>query len=133
MQSHREPHRVLERSLSVEGGDPSPLERIAVALEGLRTECRRIADSVEVCPLAPRVQVAELEEHDSLTGKVRLAAEERPRSPYLGAGEAAEYLGITVSSLYGVVERGHVVPLRGPRRSYRFTESMLDEYLKRQK
>lgn len=51
-------------------------------------------------------------------------------SPYLDAETAAEYLGINVKSLYGVVERRHLVPLRGPRRSYRFTREMLDEYLR---
>lgn len=52
-------------------------------------------------------------------------------SPYLDAVDAAEYLGVTVKSLYGVVERGHLVPLRGPKRRYRFTVEMLDEYLSR--
>ena len=47
------------------------------------------------------------------------------------AEEAAKYLGISIKSLYGVVERRHLVPLRGPRRAYRFTVEMLDEYLKR--
>lgn len=148
MQSHRElePSLALkgrngngpeEQQLSIAKGEPSPLERIALALEGVRAECRRIADSIEVRPPIPRVQVAGPQGHDSLTSQVPLAAQEQPRppsrSPYLAAGEAAEYLGITVSSLYGVVERGHLMPLRGPRRSYRFTESMLDEYLKRRR
>jgi excisionase family DNA binding protein len=52
-------------------------------------------------------------------------------SPYLTAEEAARYLGISIKSLYGAVERRHLVPLRGPRRTYRFTVEMLDEYLKR--
>lgn len=55
----------------------------------------------------------------------------RGRSPYLDATEAAAYLGITLKSLYGIVERGHLEPLRGPRRRYRFTSAMLDEYLAR--
>jgi excisionase family DNA binding protein len=55
----------------------------------------------------------------------------RGRSPYLDATEAAAYLGITLKSLYGIVERGHLEPLRGPRRRYRFTSVMLDEYLAR--
>ena len=50
-------------------------------------------------------------------------------SQYLDAAGACDYLGITRDSLYGLVERNHVVPLRGPRRSYRFTPAMLDEYL----
>jgi excisionase family DNA binding protein len=52
-------------------------------------------------------------------------------SPFLDAGEAAAYLGITVSSLYGIVERRHLTPLRGPRRRYRFTKELLDDYLRR--
>ncbi len=56
---------------------------------------------------------------------------ERPQgSPYLNAQEAATYLGINVKSLYGLVERRQLKPLRGPKRVYRFTEEMLDEYLK---
>lgn len=55
----------------------------------------------------------------------------RCRSPYLDAEEAAAYLGISVKSLYGIVERGRLEPLRGPRRRYRFTTVMLDEYLAR--
>jgi excisionase family DNA binding protein len=54
-------------------------------------------------------------------------------SPYLDAEQAAAYLGITMSSLYGIVERRHLVPLRGPRRRYRFTREMLDEYLRRRR
>ena len=53
------------------------------------------------------------------------------QTPYLDAEAAAAYLGITVSSLYGIVERGHLVPLRGPRRRYRFTKELLDDYLRR--
>jgi excisionase family DNA binding protein len=62
-----------------------------------------------------------------------LSATERPvaTSPYLDAEQAAAYLGITVSSLYGIVERGHLIPLRGPRRRYRFTKELLDDYLRR--
>jgi excisionase family DNA binding protein len=62
-----------------------------------------------------------------------LSATERPVaiSPYLDAEQAAAYLGITVSSLYGIVERGHLIPLRGPRRRYRFTKELLDDYLRR--
>lgn len=50
-------------------------------------------------------------------------------SPYLNAEEAAAYLGITKSSLYGIVERRRLVPLRGPKRTYRFTKDILDDYL----
>ena len=75
--------------------------------------------------------------HPALTEEERfnatVEAEPQQRSPYLDADDAARYLGISVKSLYGVVERRHLVPLRGPRRAYRFTKEMLDEYLKRQR
>ena len=48
---------------------------------------------------------------------------------YLNAEQAAEYLGCSVKSLYRQVELGRLVPLRGPKRSYRFTAAMLDKYL----
>lgn len=54
-------------------------------------------------------------------------------SPYLDAKEAAFYLGTSASSLYGLVERRQIDPMRGPRRRYRFTKEMLDEYLKRER
>jgi hypothetical protein len=50
-------------------------------------------------------------------------------SPYLDSRQAADYLGITMDSLYGLVEIGRLAPLRGPRRTYRFTPKMLDDYL----
>ena len=53
------------------------------------------------------------------------------RSPYFDAEEAASYLGTTVNSLYGLVERRQIEPLRGTKRRYRFTREMLDEYLQR--
>ena len=140
------------RRPDIANGDPSPLVRIAIALEGVREECRRIADCVEVCrpptksavlssdtkrpePCEPRSRQVQ----EGLTVEVSLAARDhlqmrsQSRSPYLGANDAAEYLGITVSSLYAVVERGYLTPLRGPRRTYRFTREMLDDYLKRRK
>ncbi len=52
-------------------------------------------------------------------------------SPYLDTRKAAAYLGVSLGSLYGIVERGQIRPLRGPRRRYRFTAAMLDEYLGR--
>lgn len=56
-------------------------------------------------------------------------APEPVKSPYLDAKGAADYLGITVKSLYGLVSLGRLEPLRGSKRSYRFTTAMLDEYL----
>ena len=54
----------------------------------------------------------------------------QPAGKYLDSQAAADYLGITVKSLYAQVERGRLKPLRGPKRSYRFTSQMLDSYLK---
>jgi hypothetical protein len=50
-------------------------------------------------------------------------------SPYLDSQKAAAYLGIDVKQLYRQVELGKLRPLRGPRNSYRFTQTMLDDYL----
>jgi hypothetical protein len=50
-------------------------------------------------------------------------------SPYLDSGKAAAYLGIDLKQLYRQVEAGNLKPLRGPRNSYRFTQTMLDDYL----
>jgi excisionase family DNA binding protein len=85
------------------------------ALERLATATEKIATNLQLPS----------NDHVDLTGQAR------PASPYLTGEEAAQYLGISLKSLYGVVERRHLVPLRGPRRSYRFTVEMLDEYLKR--
>ena len=63
--------------------------------------------------------------HAQLAAKPQPAATPR----YLNAEQAAEYLGCTVKSLYRQVELGRLVPLRGPKRSYRFTVGMLDRYL----
>ena len=127
--------------------DQSPLLRIAVAIEGVLAECRKIADCIQPplqqtsttpnpLPCSEGKQGGrEFGNQESLTEAIALATREQPRppsrSPYLGANDAAEYLGITISSLYGVVERGDLTPLRGPRRTYRFTQEMLDDYLKR--
>jgi excisionase family DNA binding protein len=64
-------------------------------------------------------------------GEQPLFAGKSVPSPYLTASEAAAYLRITVASLYGLVDRGQIKPLRGPRRSYRFTTAMLDAYVQR--
>ena len=49
--------------------------------------------------------------------------------PYFDSRAACNYLGITEQSLYGLVERKRLAPLRGPRRTYRFTRKQLDDYL----
>jgi hypothetical protein len=51
-------------------------------------------------------------------------------SPYFTADEAVAYLRLgTIKSLYGLVERGRLVPLRGSRRRIRFTKEMLDQFM----
>lgn len=60
----------------------------------------------------------------------RIATLQTSKSPYMNSKEAAEYLLTSVSSLYGLVDRRQIIPLRGPKRSYRFTARMLDEYLR---
>ncbi len=93
------------------------LERLAMAAEQIVTSLNLPANN-----------------HPALTGEIGWIATEgkTPQSsPYLSADKAAGYLGVSVKSLYGIVERRHLVPLRGPRRAYRFTVEMLDEYLKR--
>ena len=77
------------------------LARLAVATE-------KIANSLKL----------PLNNQPALTGQIGWTATEklRPTSPYLTAEEAAQYLGIGIKSLYGIVERRHLVPLRGPRR-----------------
>ena len=51
------------------------------------------------------------------------------KTPYFDSTAAADYLGITEKSLYAIVERKRLTPLRGPRRTYRFTQKQLDDYL----
>jgi excisionase family DNA binding protein len=58
-----------------------------------------------------------------------LAWTEENRGSYFDSSQAADYLGITGASLYALVERKRLVPLRGPRRTYRFTRKQLDDYL----
>lgn len=91
-------------------------------LMDIASSLRRIADHVDPPPQGPVTN-----------GVVPQAGRRRPKreSPYMDAQEAADYLGITAKSLYGQVERRHIIPLRGPRRQYRFTTDMLDEYLRR--
>ena len=93
---------------------PSVLMEIASSL-------KRIVDHVDPPPPAATNTVVP-------TAKM---AKPRRESPYLDVQQAADYLGITRKSMYGQVERRNIVPLRGPRGTYRFTVEMLDEYLKR--
>ena len=103
----------------VKGGDDG-----SVVTE-LLAQLKRIADSL--CGPHDQQPVA------TAVAAPQAAAVKRSReSPYLDAQQAADYLGITAKSLYGQVERRRIIPLRGPRRTYRFTAKMLDEYLRRQ-
>jgi excisionase family DNA binding protein len=92
----------------------------SVAVEML-AQLKRIADNL----IAPQPKQINGTDDDSPT-----PLPQRRKSPYMDSEEAADYLGISVKSLYGQVERGHIKPLRGPRRQYRFTVEMLDEYLR---
>jgi len=83
-------------------------------------------------------KIANQKENQSATVTGQLASadtiprhSESKESPYLDANGAADYLGISMKSLYGIVERKHLIPLRGPRRRYKFTKEMLDNYLRR--
>ena len=58
-----------------------------------------------------------------------LAWAEQNSGDYFDSSQAADYLGISGPSLYGLVERKQIVPLRGPRRTYRFTRKQLENYL----
>jgi hypothetical protein len=53
-----------------------------------------------------------------------------PQSPHLDSQRAADYLGISVKSLYSQVELGRLTPMRGPRNAYRFTTKQLDAFLR---
>ncbi|MGA2066859.1 MAG: helix-turn-helix domain-containing protein [Thermoguttaceae bacterium] len=53
-----------------------------------------------------------------------------PQSPYLDSQRAADYLGVSVKSLYSQVELGRLKPMRGPRNAYRFTTKQLDAFLR---
>jgi excisionase family DNA binding protein len=66
---------------------------------------------------------------DALAAIGKLLAWADARRPYFDSRGACNYLGITEQSLYGLVERKRLVPLRGPRRTYRFTREQLDAYL----
>ena len=64
----------------------------------------------------------------AIVGRLLVWAE-RTTEDHFDRAQAADYLGITAASLYGLVERKRIVPLRGPRRTYRFTKEQLEKYL----
>ncbi len=63
-----------------------------------------------------------------VVGRMLAWAEQNP-GDYFDSRQAADYIGVTAASLYGLIERKRLVPLRGPRRTYRFTKMQLDQYL----
>ncbi len=58
----------------------------------------------------------------------RADSKSTPPRTFLHAGEAANYLGITVKALYSLKDRGKLKSLPGSRK-LRFTPKMLDDYL----
>jgi excisionase family DNA binding protein len=90
------------------------------------------ATSRAVCRFGgPAGQASRLSDALEIVGRQLAWAREKlaPPSPYFDSAAAANYLRITEQSLYGLVERKRLVPLRGPRRTYRFTKQQLDQYL----
>jgi excisionase family DNA binding protein len=51
------------------------------------------------------------------------------RNPLLNARLAAEYLGISLSTLRRIERQGHLIPFRTPGGHRRYRINMLDEYL----
>jgi hypothetical protein len=96
-------------------------------LADIAASLRKIADRLG----RPDDQTQEFNEASPGVAPQCKPARSKWESPYMDAHAAAAYLGITAKSLYGQVERGRIVPLRGPRRQYRFTTEMLDAYLAR--
>ena len=54
---------------------------------------------------------------------------EHDRYPLLNARLAAEYLGISLSTLRRIEREGHLIPFRTPGGHRRYRINMLDEYL----
>ena len=88
------------------------------------TACRFRAGDL----IGPQRQIMAPREALAVVGRLLAWAEQNP-GDYFDCRQAADYIGVTVASLYGLVERKRIVPLRGPRRTYRFTKKQLDHYL----
>jgi len=56
---------------------------------------------------------------------------EHGRNQLLNARQAAEYLGISLSTLRRIEREGNLVPFRTPGGHRRYRINMLDEYLER--
>jgi excisionase family DNA binding protein len=78
--------------------------------------------------LDAKVSVLSPREALAILGRL-LAWTDQVERPYFDSRGACNYLGISEQSLYGLVERKRLIPLRGPRRTYRFTRQQLDDYL----
>lgn len=106
---------------------PDPFQDMAAAdtvEEAGRLACRFGAGHLleaNGSTLTPRAALA-------ILGRL-LAWANQVERPYLDSYAACNYLGITEQSLYDLVARKRLTPLRGPRRTYRFTRQQLDDYL----
>jgi hypothetical protein len=78
--------------------------------------------------IAPQHHAMKTREALVVVGRLLAWAEQNP-GDYFDSRQAADYIGVTIASLYGLVERKRIVPLRGPRRTYRFTKKQLEHYL----
>lgn len=56
---------------------------------------------------------------------------EQDRNQLLNAREAAEYMGISLSTLRRIEREGYLIPFRTPGGHRRYRINMLDEYLER--
>ena len=56
---------------------------------------------------------------------------ERSISHLLKAREAAQYLGVSLNTLYRMEQNGHIAPFRTPGGHRRYSYEMLDRYLER--
>jgi excisionase family DNA binding protein len=106
-------------------GEPDFFDTLDVADtvdQAARLACRFGAGHLagpEQAMLSPREALA-------IIGRILVWAESQ--SQFFDAVQASNYLGITRQSLYDLVERKKLTPLRGPRRTYRFTKKQLDDY-----
>lgn len=78
--------------------------------------------------IAPQHHTMKTREALAVVGRLLNWAEQNS-GDYFDSRQAADYIGVTTASLYGLVERKRIMPLRGPRRTYRFTKKQLDHYL----
>jgi excisionase family DNA binding protein len=97
----------------------------------LVNECQRVACGFGAPLVGDEQTVTSIRAGVETLGHLLAWARDRTAaaSPYFDSSAACNYLGITGQSLYGLVERKRLVPLRGPRRTYRFTRKQLDDYL----